>query len=86
VRTDRDAFYAELDYMARGPRVTADATRWLFEQGVRVMGIDAWGLPADRAPRQPRLAAEHGLSCQLLSAAHRRRHAAPARVVAILDH
>jgi hypothetical protein len=32
VRTDRDAFYAELDYMARGPGVTADATRWLFEQ------------------------------------------------------
>ena len=43
VRTDRDAFYAELDYMARGPGVTAEATRWLFEQGVRVMGIDAWG-------------------------------------------
>jgi kynurenine formamidase len=42
-RTGRDAFYAELDYMARGPGVTADATRWLFEQGVRVMGIDAWG-------------------------------------------
>jgi kynurenine formamidase len=45
LRTDieRDAFYAELDYMARGPGVTADATRWLFEHGVRVMGIDAWG-------------------------------------------
>jgi kynurenine formamidase len=40
----RDAFYAELDHMARGPGVTADATRWLFEQGVRVMGIDAWVL------------------------------------------
>jgi kynurenine formamidase len=43
VRTGRDEFYAELDYIARGPAVTADATRWLFEQGVRVMGIDAWG-------------------------------------------
>jgi kynurenine formamidase len=43
VRTGRDAFYAEIDYMARGPGVTAEATRWLFEQGVRVMGIDAWG-------------------------------------------
>src|SRR3954451_1106834 len=43
VRTGRDAFYTELDYMARGPGVTAEATRWLFEQGVRVMGIDAWG-------------------------------------------
>ncbi len=43
VRTGRDAFYAELDYIARGPAVTAEATRWLFERGVRVMGIDAWG-------------------------------------------
>ena len=36
-------FYGELDYIARGPAVTAEATRWLFERGVRVMGIDAWG-------------------------------------------
>ncbi len=43
VRTGRDAFYSELDYLARGPAVTADATRWLFDRGVRVMGIDAWG-------------------------------------------
>jgi kynurenine formamidase len=43
VRTGRDAFYEELDYIARGPGVTAAATRWLFERGVRVMGIDAWG-------------------------------------------
>ncbi len=43
VRTDRDAHYRELDYIARGPAVTAEATAWLFEQGVRVMGIDAWG-------------------------------------------
>jgi kynurenine formamidase len=46
VRTGRDAFYAEADYMARGPGVTADATRWLCEQGIRVMGIDAWGWDA----------------------------------------
>jgi kynurenine formamidase len=43
VHTGRDAFYGQLDYMGRGPGVTADATRWLFERGVRVMGIDAWG-------------------------------------------
>ena len=43
VRTGRDAFYSEPDYIARGPGVTAGATRWLWEQGVRVMGIDAWG-------------------------------------------
>ena len=43
VRTGRDEFYGAPDYIARGPAVTADATRWLFECGVRVMGIDAWG-------------------------------------------
>lgn len=43
VRTGRDAFYGEQDYMARGPGVSAAATRWLYERGVRVMGIDAWG-------------------------------------------
>ncbi len=46
VRTGRDAFYAEPDYIARGPGVTAEATRWLWERGVRVMGIDAWGWDA----------------------------------------
>ncbi|HEY4098154.1 MAG TPA: cyclase family protein, partial [Baekduia sp.] len=39
-------FYREMDYMARGPGVTAEATRWLHERGVRVMGIDAWGWDA----------------------------------------
>jgi kynurenine formamidase len=46
VRTDRDAFLDELDYMARGPGVTVEATRWLHAQGIRVMGIDAWGWDA----------------------------------------
>ena len=43
VRTDRDAFLDAPDYMIRGPGVTAEATHWLYERGVRVMGIDAWG-------------------------------------------
>jgi kynurenine formamidase len=43
VRTGRDRFYRQPDYMDRGPGVTAAATRWLYERGVRVMGIDAWG-------------------------------------------
>jgi kynurenine formamidase len=29
--------------MARGPGVSAAATHRLYERGVRVMGIDAWG-------------------------------------------
>jgi kynurenine formamidase len=43
VRTGRDAHFGEPGYMALGPAVTAAATRWLWERGVRVMGIDAWG-------------------------------------------
>jgi kynurenine formamidase len=46
VRTGRDELYGQPDYMARGPGVTAEATRWLFDRGVRVMGIDAWGWDA----------------------------------------
>ena len=46
VHTGRDAFYDELDYIGRGPGVSAEATVWLYEQGVRVMGIDAWGWDA----------------------------------------
>jgi kynurenine formamidase len=60
IRTGRDAFYDQPDYIARGPGVTADATVWLYEQGVRVMGIDAWGwdaplhLQAERARAERR--------------------------------
>jgi kynurenine formamidase len=43
VRTGRDAYYTAPDYMIRGPGVTAEATQWLYDRGVRVMGIDAWG-------------------------------------------
>jgi kynurenine formamidase len=46
VRTGRDAFYGQPDYMARGPGVTFGATKWFYEHGVRVMGIDAWGWDA----------------------------------------
>jgi len=43
VRTDCDRFYDEPDYMFHGPGVTAEATHWLYDRGVRVMGIDSWG-------------------------------------------
>jgi kynurenine formamidase len=46
VRTDRDRFYGQPDYMGRGCGVTAEATVWLCDQGVHVMGIDAWGWDA----------------------------------------
>ncbi len=43
VRTGRDAYLEAADYILRGPGVTAEATHRLYELGVRVMGIDAWG-------------------------------------------
>lgn len=43
VRTGRDAHLREPDYPARGPGVSAGATHWLYERGIRVMGVDAWG-------------------------------------------
>jgi kynurenine formamidase len=46
VRTGRDELYADPAYASLGPGVTAEATRWLYERGVRVMGIDAWGWDA----------------------------------------
>jgi kynurenine formamidase len=60
VRTGCDRHYGAADYMRRGCGVTAEATRWLYERGVRVMGIDAWGwdaplhLQAERAIREGR--------------------------------
>ena len=43
VNTGRDIYYGQPDYMFKGCGVTAEATRWLYDQGIRVMGIDAWG-------------------------------------------
>jgi kynurenine formamidase len=46
VRTGRDAHIRDPGYIALGPGVSAEATRTLWERGVRVMGIDAWGWDA----------------------------------------
>jgi kynurenine formamidase len=43
VRTGRDEYFTEPGYIALGPAVTPAATHWLWDRGVRVMGIDAWG-------------------------------------------
>jgi kynurenine formamidase len=63
VRTGRDEFYGRPDYWLRGPGVGADATRWLYAQGVRVMGIDAWGWdrPLDRQAAEARERGEPGI-------------------------
>jgi kynurenine formamidase len=43
VHTGCDAYYADPDYIVRGPGVTPEATEWLVDQGIHTMGIDAWG-------------------------------------------
>jgi len=43
IHTGRDVHYGSLEYFAVGPGVSLEATRWLHAQGIRVMGIDAWG-------------------------------------------
>jgi kynurenine formamidase len=59
VHTQTDRYYGQRDYMHHGPGVSPEATRWLYEQGVRVMGIDAWGWDAPLA-LQAKLAIERG--------------------------
>jgi len=46
VRTDNDRLLGRPEYFHTGPGVSADATRWLIEQGIRLMGIDSWGWDA----------------------------------------
>jgi kynurenine formamidase len=58
VRTGRDASYEDPGYMALGPGVTPEATHWLFDRGVRVMGIDAWGWDAPLHLQAQRATAE----------------------------
>jgi kynurenine formamidase len=43
VHCGAEQYYGTPDYMMHGTGATAEATRWLYDQGVRVMGIDAWG-------------------------------------------
>ncbi|MBU2644762.1 cyclase family protein [bacterium] len=49
IRNGKDKFYGQPDYPGKGCGVSADATRWLYDQGIRVMGIDAWGWDAPLA-------------------------------------
>lgn len=46
IRNGKDKFYGQPDYREKGCGVSGKATRWLYDQGIRVMGIDAWGWDA----------------------------------------
>lgn len=43
IRTGRDAFIGSAEYPHRGTGMSRAATEWLIDQGIKVMGIDAWG-------------------------------------------
>jgi len=43
IETGADKYWGNLEYFDAGCGMTMDSTLWLIEQGVRVMGIDAWG-------------------------------------------
>ena len=43
LQTGADKEWGKAEYFGAGSGVSAEATRWLIEQGIRVMGIDAWG-------------------------------------------
>jgi kynurenine formamidase len=44
VRTDVSRHYGEPGYEMLHPGLRRDATAWLVEQGVKLIGIDAWGI------------------------------------------
>ncbi|WP_143305189.1 cyclase family protein [Chitinophaga vietnamensis] len=43
IHTGRDQYIGTKEYPMRGTGMSADATRWLIDQGVKVIGIDQWG-------------------------------------------
>jgi kynurenine formamidase len=47
VRTDVSRHFGEPGYELRHPGLRREATQWMVEHGVRLIGIDAWGI--DRA-------------------------------------
>jgi kynurenine formamidase len=54
VQTGNDRYLGSPEYFSRGPGVSAAATRWLLEQGVRLTGIDSWGWDAPLASQARR--------------------------------
>jgi len=43
IMTGVDKYWGSPEYINHGPGMVREGTLWLIEQGVRVMGIDAWG-------------------------------------------
>lgn len=43
IRTDRDKLMGTSDFVDKGTGMSREATEWLIDQGIKVMGIDQWG-------------------------------------------
>lgn len=43
IQTGNDRLIGKREYFSTGPGVSAGATRWILDQGVKVTGIDSWG-------------------------------------------
>ena len=43
IKTGRDNFNGTKDFHKKGTGMSALATEWLIDQGIKVMGIDSWG-------------------------------------------
>jgi len=43
IRTDRDQLMGSQEFFLKGTGMSAAATEWLIDQGIKVMGIDQWG-------------------------------------------
>lgn len=43
IQTGADKSWGRPEYFTAGAGMSAEATRWLIEQGIHTMGIDAWG-------------------------------------------
>lgn len=43
IKTGRDRYMGTKEFFERGTGMSAQATAWLIDQGIKVMGIDQWG-------------------------------------------
>ena len=55
IRTGRDSLMGKKEYMSSGTGMSAEATEWLIDHGVKVMGIDQWGWDLPLAKQAKRI-------------------------------
>ena len=75
IRTDRDKMVGTSDFVEKGTGMSKEATEWLIDQGVKVMGIDQWGwdLPLKFMAKKAKEIVEEPLEKKLWKAADKLR-------------